>query len=54
MNRYVWQNLYDNCTFLTMQVNGVNLLRIPSKDAYAYGRTLLDHLFTKQEQKAQF
>lgn len=34
-----------------MQVDGINLLRIPSKDAYAYARTLLDTLFTKQEQK---
>ena len=34
-----------------MQVNGVNLMRIPSKDAYAYGRALLDQLFTKEEQK---
>ena len=30
----------------------MNLLRIPAKDAYAYGRALLDHLFTKQEQKS--
>lgn len=29
----------------------MNLLRIPSKDAYSYGRALLDQLFTKQEQK---
>jgi hypothetical protein len=34
-----------------MQVNGVNLMRIPSKDACAYGRAMLDQLFTKEEQK---
>jgi len=34
-----------------MQVDGVNLLRIPAKDAYSYGRALLDQLFTKREQK---
>ena len=37
---------------IIMQISGdVNLLRIPSKDAYAYGRALLDQLFTKHEQK---
>ena len=30
----------------------MNLLRVPAKDASAYGRALLDLLFTKQEQKA--
>lgn len=30
----------------------MNLLRIPAKDINAYGRALLDHLFSKQEQKA--
>lgn len=35
-----------------MQVDGVNLLRIPSKDAGAYGRALVDTLFTKAEQKS--
>ena len=34
------------------QVNGVNLLRVPAKDAKAYGRALMDLLFTKHEQKA--
>lgn len=29
----------------------VDLLRIHSKDAYAYGRSLLDVLFPKEEQK---
>lgn len=27
------------------------MLHIPSKDAYSYGRSILDVLFTKQEQK---
>lgn len=35
-----------------MQVNGVNLLRIPARDVYSYGRSLLDVLCTKKEQKA--
>lgn len=39
------------CTLLWIKVDGVNLLRVPAKDAYAYGRTLLDLLFTKEEQK---
>ena len=34
-----------------MQSNGVNLMRVPSNDALAYGRALLYQLFTKQEQK---
>ena len=33
------------------QIGGVNLLRIPSKDAYAYDRALLDQLYTNHEQK---
>ena len=33
-------------------MDGINLLRIPSRDASAYGRALLDTLFTKAEQKA--
>ena len=33
------------------EVDGVNFMRIPSKDAYAYGLALLDQLFTKEEQK---
>ncbi len=37
---------------LLTQVDGVNLLRIPARDAYAYGRRLLDVLFTKIEQRA--
>ena len=35
-----------------MYVDGVNLLRVPAKDASAYGRALLDLLFSKQEQMA--
>lgn len=34
------------------QVNDVNLLKIPAKDVYSYGRSLLDLLFTKEEQKS--
>lgn len=30
-------------------VNGINLLRIPARDAYAYALNLLDSLFTKEE-----
>ena len=37
------------CTYVG---DGISLLRIPSKDASAYGRALLDTLFTKAEQKA--
>ena len=33
-------------------MDGINLLRIPSKDAGTYGRALLDTLFTKAEQKS--
>lgn len=29
----------------------MNLLKIPAKDAYSYGRSLLDLLFSKEEQK---
>ena len=29
----------------------MNLLRVPAKDACAYGKALLDLLLTKQEQK---
>ena len=29
--------------------NGVNLLRIPTRDAYLYGLQLMDTLFTKEE-----
>ena len=35
-----------------LQYNGVDLLSLYGKDALAYGRVLLDHLFTKQEQKS--
>jgi len=31
------------------QLNGVNLLQLSAKDAYAYGRSLLDALFSKEE-----
>ena len=30
----------------------VSILRIPAKDPYAYGRALLDIVFTKEEQKS--
>ena len=32
-----------------MQVNGVNLQRIPARDAYSYGLALLDALFSRDE-----
>jgi hypothetical protein len=35
-----------------VQVNDVNLLKIPAKDVYSYARSILDLLFTKEEQKA--
>ena len=34
---------------LYSQVDGVNLLQLPARDAYAYGRSLLDILFSKEE-----
>ena len=30
-------------------VNGINTLRIPSRDAYSYGLQLMDIFFTKEE-----
>ena len=33
------------------QWNDSDLLKIESRDVYAYGRALLDILFTKQEQR---
>ena len=33
-----------------MQYDGVNLLHIPAKGPNAYGRSLLDVIFTKEEQ----
>ena len=36
--------------FLSMQVNGVNLLRIHSTGPYMYATKLLDVLFTREEQ----
>ena len=32
-----------------MQVNGINILRLSARDAYAFGLQLLDILFTKEE-----
>ncbi len=48
----VYKTLDDKFPLLLTQVDGVNLLRIPARDAYAYGRRLLDVLFTKSEQRA--
>ena len=31
------------------RINGVNVMRIPSRDAYAFGLQLMDILFTKEE-----
>ena len=56
---YIWQTYlcFLTCMFsyahvrtLSMQVNGVNLLRIHSTGPYAYALTLLDTLFTREEQ----
>ena len=30
-------------------INGINVLRIPSRDAYSYGLHLMEVLFTKEE-----
>ena len=35
---------------LYKQVDGINLLQMPARDTAAYGRSLLDVLFTKEEQ----
>ena len=35
---------------LYKQVDGINLLQMPARDMAAYGRSLLDVLFTKEEQ----
>ena len=40
--------MYTNVT-KHMQVNGINLLRLSARDAYAFGLQLLDILFTKEE-----
>ena len=42
--------MYNNISYCNMQVNGVNILRLSARDAYAYGLQLLDILFTKEEQ----
>ena len=34
---------------LAWQVGGVNVLRLPSRDAYSFALLLLDILFTKEE-----
>ena len=34
---------------MLIKLNGINLLRIPARDAYAYALSLMDALFTKQE-----
>ena len=56
VRKLCWIIIGVACDYYTliiwMQVDGINLLHIPSKDAYAYARTLLNMLFTKQEQKS--
>ena len=34
---------------MLIKVNGINFLRIPARDAYAYALSFMDALFTKQE-----
>ena len=34
---------------MLIKVHGINLQRIPARDAYAYALSLMDALFTKQE-----
>lgn len=42
--------LFDVTLFcLYLQINGVNLIQIPARDPYAYGRSVLEILFTKEE-----
>ena len=33
----------------TIQVNGINVTQLPARDAYAYGRAILEIMFTKTE-----
>ena len=35
--------------YILKQVGGVNVLRLPSRDAYSFALQLLDILFTKEE-----
>ena len=42
---------YSTIITFFLQYNGINLLRVTAKEATAYGRSLLDLLFTKTEQK---
>ena len=37
---------------LYKQVDGINLLQMPARDTTAYGRSLLDVLFNKEEQRS--
>ena len=48
---YIKTDIYCNVDFVTFcqQVNGVNVMRIPSRDAYSFGLQLLNILFTKEE-----
>ena len=46
---YLCQGNNYSYSYNIEQVNGVNLLHIPARDAYAYGLQLMDALFTKQE-----
>ena len=47
----VGYNLVNMCLFISYllykQVYGINLLQIPARDMTAYGRSLLDVLFSK-------
>ncbi len=38
-------------SFISLAYDGHNLLKIHARDQYAYARTLLDVLFSKEEQK---
>ena len=48
---YIKTDIYCNVDSLIFcqQVNGVNVMRIPSRDAYSFGLQLLNILFTKEE-----
>ena len=39
------------CTLFFLKVNGINLLNLHASDELAYGRMLLDALFTRTELK---
>ena len=51
INHYNLSDLCLTSLYLFVQFNSMNLLNIPSKDAYSYARASLDLLFSEEEQK---